>query len=166
MAGTGGAGRRWLAVLHSIEDAILALILGVMIVIATAQIILRNTIHWNLGWGDPLVRLLVLWVGLLGALAASRNNRHISIDILSHLFPPTARRVAQAANCLFTSFVCAVVAWYAIGFISDERNHPGIGLLGLPEWILHSIVPLGFTLIALRYLLMAFTGVAAVEKQA
>jgi TRAP-type C4-dicarboxylate transport system permease small subunit len=146
---------RWIRILHRVEDAVLALLLGAMTLVAAAQILLRNLIDWNLGWGDPLVRLLVLWVGLLGALAASRENRHIAIDLLSHLLPPRLRSATQSLNCLFVAAVCGLVAWHAGRFILDERADATRGLLGLPEWLLHMVVPLGFALIALRYALQA-----------
>jgi TRAP-type C4-dicarboxylate transport system permease small subunit len=147
--------RRALLLLHRMEDLLLALLLGAMILVAAAQILLRNLFEWNFGWGDPFTRLLVLWVGLLGALAATRQNRHIAIDLVTHLLPPRVRAGAQALNNLFAGAVCGVVAWYAVIFIREERGLGGAGLLGLPDWLLHAVIPLGFTLIALRYLLHA-----------
>lgn len=141
--------------LHRAEDWLLTLILGAMIIIASSQIFLRNLFDWNLSWGDSLTRLLVLWVGLLGALAATRENRHISIDVLSHLFPPRGRAASQALGSLFAAGVCGVVAWHATRFVWDERSAGSSGLLGLPEWLLHAVVPVGFALIALRYALLA-----------
>jgi TRAP-type C4-dicarboxylate transport system permease small subunit len=142
---------RILLFLHRVEDGILAVLLAAMIIIAAAQIGLRNFFDWNFSWGDSLTRLLVLWVGLLGALAATRENRHISIDVLSHLLPPRGRAATQALGSLFAAAVCGLVAWHAAGFVLDEYSGGSTGLLGLPEWLLHSIVPLGFALIALRY---------------
>ncbi|MGH8560727.1 MAG: TRAP transporter small permease, partial [Nevskiales bacterium] len=87
------AGRlqRGIRTLHALEDLLLALLLGAMVIVAAAQILLRNLFEWNFSWGDPLTRLLVLWVGLLGALAATRQNRHIAIDLVTHLLPPRVR---------------------------------------------------------------------------
>lgn len=150
-----GAFARAVAWLHRAEDLLLALLLGAMILIASSQILLRNLFDWSIGWGDPLTRLLVLWVGLLGALAATRENRHISIDVLSHLLPPRGRAASQALGGLFAAAICGVVAGYAVRFVWEERAGGGVGLLGLPEWLLHAVVPVGFALIALRYLLLA-----------
>jgi TRAP-type C4-dicarboxylate transport system permease small subunit len=147
--------RRALLLLHRVEDGILAVLLGAMILVAAAQIGLRNFFDWNLSWGDSLTRLLVLWVGLLGALAATRESRHISIDVLSHLFPPRGRAATQSIGSLFAAAVCGLVAWHAVRFVWDERSGGSTGLLGVPEWLLHAVVPLGFALIAVRYLLVA-----------
>lgn len=147
--------QRGLWALHRLEDLFLALMLGAMILTAAAQILLRNLFEWNFAWGDPLTRLLVLWVGLMGALVATRQNRHIAIDLVTHLLPPRIRAAVQAVTGLFAATVCAVVAWYAGLFILDERGYGNAGLLGLPDWMLHAVIPLGFGLIALRYTLFA-----------
>lgn len=153
-APSGGL-QRGLRTLHAMEDLLLAAMLGAMVMVAAAQILLRNFLEWNFSWGDPLTRLLVLWVGLLGALAATRQNRHIAIDLVTHLLPPRARAAVQAVNSLFAAAVCGVVAWHAGTFILEERELAGTSLLGLPDWLLHAVIPLGFGLIALRYALLA-----------
>ncbi len=145
--------QRGLHALHRLEDLFLALMLAAMILTAAAQILLRNLFEWNFSWGDPLTRLLVLWVGLMGALVATRQNRHIAIDLVTHLLPARIRAGVQALTSLFAAIVCGVVAWYAAIFILDERGYGSAGLLGLPDWLLHSVIPLGFGLISLRYAL-------------
>jgi C4-dicarboxylate transporter, DctQ subunit len=147
--------QRGLVALHRLEDLFLALMLCVMIITAAAQILLRNLFEWNFSWGDPLTRLLVLWVGLMGALVATRQNRHIAIDLVTHLMPARWQAGVQAVTSLFAAVVCGVVAWHATLFILDERGYGSAGLLGLPDWMLHSVIPLGFGLIALRYALLA-----------
>ena len=75
--------RTWAQRLHRAEDALLVLLLSAMIVLAATQIMLRNFFDSGFVWIDPLLRVLVLWLGLIGATVATRNNRHIRIDLLS-----------------------------------------------------------------------------------
>ena len=65
------------------EDTLLVLILSAMILLAAGQIILRNFLDIGFIWGDELLRMLVLWLAVAGALAASRSDKHISIDVLN-----------------------------------------------------------------------------------
>ena len=78
--------RTWAKRLHRAEDALLVLLLSAMIALASTQILLRNLFDSGFVWIDPLLRVLVLWLGLIGATVATRNNRHIRIDLLSKLF--------------------------------------------------------------------------------
>jgi TRAP-type C4-dicarboxylate transport system permease small subunit len=68
---------RILTVVYRIEDGILAAVLTLMIALAVVQILLRNFFGAGFIWGDVLVRVLVLWIGLIGAMIAYRcNDRH------------------------------------------------------------------------------------------
>ncbi|MCH8220487.1 MAG: TRAP transporter small permease subunit [Proteobacteria bacterium] len=66
-----------------IENGLLVLILTSMILLASTQIFLRNFLSTGFTIGDELLRILVLWLAMLGALAASRDQRHIAIDALT-----------------------------------------------------------------------------------
>ncbi len=50
------------------EDALLVLILTAMIFLATIQIFLRNFLDMGFIWGDEMLRMLVLWLAVAGAL--------------------------------------------------------------------------------------------------
>ena len=76
----------WIKRIHRIEDALLVLLLSIMIVLATTQILLRNFFDLGFVWADPLLRVMVLWLGMIGATVATRDNRHIRIDLLSQFF--------------------------------------------------------------------------------
>ena len=52
------------------------LLLLVMILLATTQILLRDLLETGLSWADPVLRLLVLWLALLGAMAATRDHNN------------------------------------------------------------------------------------------
>ena len=64
------------------EDGLLFVILIGMILLAGAQIVLRNFFDSGIFWGDELLRLMVLWLTVAGGLAASRIDKHISIAVL------------------------------------------------------------------------------------
>lgn len=144
---------RSIAVLHKIEDATLALLLGAMILLAPLQIFLRNFFDAGIAWADPLLRVLVLWVGLLGALAASRGHRHITIDVFSRLLNERAQRGVRALTDVFTAVVAGLVAFHGGRFVATELEFGSIAFAGLPAWIFQAIIPVCFGLIALRYLL-------------
>ena len=126
---TAGSGKRLegvLGLLHRLEDGFLALILGLLVLLAPLQIFLRNFFDAGITWGDPLLRVLVLWVGMLGALAASRGRRQISIDVLSHLVAERLRSGVGVVTSLFTAAVCAVVAYHSARFVASEIEYAAL----------------------------------------
>jgi TRAP-type C4-dicarboxylate transport system permease small subunit len=123
--------------------------------LGTAQIVLRNFFSIGFAWSDGLARLAVLWLGLLGALAASRDGRHITMGALARVLPPRLRVVAGVAADAFGAVVSAALAWAAWGFVSDSREF-GDTLLGdLPAWWFQAIMPVAFALIAWQFVVQA-----------
>ena len=142
---------RWSERIGQLEDLLLALLLSSMILLACTQILLRNGFDSGLTWADPLLRVMVLWIGLLGALAASRGNRHIIIDVLGPFLSPSYKRFAAILSHSFTTLVCFAVAWFATQFVLSEYETGLTSVLGIPIWILQSIIPISFALMGLRY---------------
>ena len=133
------------------EDAILVLILTTMILLAAGQIVLRNLFDTGLPWGDEMLRMLVLWLAVAGAVAASRSDKHITIDVLNRFLPERVALVVKVVVHLFTAAVCGVVAWHSLAFVQTSREFEDVLLGGVPAWILQAVLPLGFGLIAWRY---------------
>ena len=138
-----------------IEDALLVLLLGAMIVLAGTQIVLRNLFDGAIVWADPLLRVAVLWVGMIGAMVATRNDRQISIDAVSRFLPDLWKARMRVVTDLFTAVVSAVVAWSAYRLMVDDRAAGGLAIAKVPVWVCESILPVAFAVIALRYLLFA-----------
>lgn len=145
---------RLLQALIWLENAALISLLGLMVLLAGSQIILRNLLNLNLAGLDQLLRLLVLWVALLGAVAASREDKHISVDLFSRLLSTRARSAVRVILDLFTISVCLLLAWHAGRFVASERAAEAVFTAQIPMWIAQIILPVSFALIALRYVLL------------
>jgi TRAP-type C4-dicarboxylate transport system permease small subunit len=95
--------------------------------------------------------MLVLWLAVAGALAASRSDKHISIDVLNRFLPERVSLAAKILVHLFTAVICAYVAWHSLAFVQTSREFEDVLLGNTPAWILQSILPVGFGLMAWRY---------------
>lgn len=150
-----GAGRligRLEKVGQLLEDTVLVILLTSMIVLASAQIVLRNGFDTGFIWADELLRIMVLWLALAGAVAASRADRQINIDVLSRYVGERARLLVAAVVDLFTAFVCGALAWFSARFVMDAREFEDTLLGGLPAWWFEIVLPVGFALMCWRYL--------------
>jgi len=145
------------AFLQKIEDGILIGLLLLMIFIAVLQIFLRNLFDSGILWGDPLVRTLVLWIGLIGAMIASRDNHHISIDVISRYLPNQIKKFTDFMMSIFTTGVCAVMAYYSFLFVMMEKDDGALAVAAIPAWVCESIIPVSFFIISIRYLIFSFT---------
>ena len=135
------------------ENALLIAMLALMVLLAAAQILFRNFLNVIILGADQMLRLLVLWVAFLGAVAASREGKHIHVDAVARWLPGRARAGVAALTDLFTLVVCLVLAWQALRFIQSARESAEMAFGALPVWVAAIILPLAFTLIGLRYAL-------------
>lgn len=145
-------------VLHRIYNSLLAtetflllFFLFLAILLASTQIFLRNFLDTGIYWADSALRVLVLWIGMIGAMFASRNKKHIRIDILSHYLPEKFRNNVWRVTEFITAIVCAIVAFYSIEFIRYEYADGLIAFASVPVWLCETIIPVAFTVMSLRY---------------
>ena len=137
----------------AIEDGLLVFLLAAMIGLAGSQVLLRNLWDAGLFWADPLLRVSVLWVGLLGAMAATRDDNHITVDILSHVLTERARSAGRVITDLFTSAVCGLLAYHGARMVRMDYEAGLIAFAAVPAWACELIIPIGFGIIAVRFLL-------------
>jgi TRAP-type C4-dicarboxylate transport system permease small subunit len=146
---------RLLRVTAIVEDALLVLILAAMVALSATQIILRNLFDGAILWADPMLRVAVLWVGMIGAMVATRSDRQISIDAVSRFLSLHWRARVRVMTDLFTAAVSTVVAWSAYRLVLDDRAAGITDIAFVPVWICEAVLPVAFGTIALRYLLFA-----------
>jgi TRAP-type C4-dicarboxylate transport system permease small subunit len=148
-----------------VEQALLVILLSSMIVIAFLQIILRNLLSTGLTWGDPLVRNLVLWVGFIGAALATKEGKHISIDIASRWMPPFWKGLIEFLIHWFSFIICGLLTFAALKFIKNETQMGNIAFLGIPAWIPEIILPIIFGLMTLRFGFRSFRILPMIMKK-
>jgi TRAP-type C4-dicarboxylate transport system permease small subunit len=144
--------------LQRIEIFLLAALVLTLAALAGAQIILRDFFDTGISWADQLMRSLVLWTGMLGALTAARDDKHIALDVLQRYLPPTAQRAARVVTLGFTVAVCAAMAYYCYRLIALEfaESTQAGAVSAIPAWLPVSILPIAFGLMAIRFALRAF----------
>ena len=146
--------RVWIDRFHRLEDAVLVAMLSLMIGLAATQIVMRNLFDSGFVWIDPLLRVMVLWLGLIGATVASRHNKHIRIDLLSRFFERKTHCLIQAVVGQVSAWTCLVIAWYGMTWIRLDYEDGLTSFAGIPAWMLEIIVPVSFGLIGLRYFIL------------
>ncbi len=143
-------------VLLATETFLLLFFLLAAILLASSQIFLRNFFDSGIFWADSALRILVLWIGMIGAMFASRKKKHIRIDILSHYLPPKLQHNIWRITELITAIVCGIVAYYSIQFIQYEYEDGLIAFANVPVWLCETIIPVAFIVMALRYMCYCF----------
>jgi len=147
-----------------LEDSILVLILGSMILLAAAQIVLRNFFDVGFIWSDELLRLLVLWLALAGAVAAGRADKQITVAVLDRFLPLWLNLPVKLVIHLFTCAICTIVTLVSINFVRSSYEYGDILLGSVPAWWMQLALPLGFALLSWRYLVFALLDVVKITR--
>lgn len=139
-----------------LETGMAGLSLLLLILLSLGQIIARNLFDTGLPLADSLTRYLVLYVTFFGAALAADGDRHIKIDVVcawlsspwrAHLFRPL-----QALGAL----ICLELTRAALRFWRDEWHYAA----DHERWqaLLNLVIPVGFGLLCLHFLLGLLLG--------
>ncbi|MFN7955132.1 MAG: TRAP transporter small permease subunit [bacterium] len=160
--------------LTSAERVLTVGILVFMVGMAFLQVVLRNVfssshlgwlqavlrfVGFNGGilWAESLLKFLVLWIGLLGAMLAASSDRQFAMDVAQRLLHGRVRHVVAGVCHAFTAAVSAVLAWAALEFWREEFADGSalfsIGTFKMPAWTFEVILPGGFFLLTVHYLI-------------
>lgn len=138
-------------IVHRVEELVLAGMLMATMGLALYQIVLRNLLGSGLVWGDVLVRLMVLWLGMAGAMVATRERKHISVDLVTRYLSPGGRRAAEALTTFFAAGVCLAACYYSLQFVISEYDFGSVAFGRVPYWVCIAILPAAFGVMAGRY---------------
>ena len=137
----------------ALENTALVLLLGALMLLAVAQIVLRVFFSFGFVWADELVKLFVLWIALIASIAASRSNRHLRIDVLSHFVAEKYARFPRIIVDAFAAFMCGALAWHSWRYVQLVIEFEDTVLIDVPAWIAYALLPLSFALMSYRFIL-------------
>ena len=135
-----------------VETGLIILILGSMVLLSFLQVLMRNFFDTGILWGDIFLRHLVLWVGFIGASLATREEKHINIDLLTRLIPKKIVPLAKIIIDVTSVIICLVLVKAGWEFVSMEIEANTTLFQNVPSWYFEIIIPVGFALIALLFI--------------
>ncbi|MBI5462736.1 MAG: TRAP transporter small permease [Gammaproteobacteria bacterium] len=148
--------QRFRRLLTRTETALAGLSLLALIALTLGQIVARNLFATGLPVADTLARHLVLYITFFGAALAADSQRHIRIDSLATWLPEHwLERLHRPLNGI-AALVCAALTQAAARFWLDEWRYAA----DAERWqaALNLIIPVGFGLLALHFLLAVLAG--------
>jgi TRAP-type C4-dicarboxylate transport system permease small subunit len=153
-------GVRALRLLHALEAGFLAALLAAMLVFSFLQIVLRNVAHTGWVWVDPLLRHLLLWIGFVGGMLATRVDQHINVDAVTRAFSPLVRRRVHAVTSMAAAATCLFLAAACLAFVRDEAAAATTTFLEVPTWRLLLVMPVALWIMCTRFVRHALDAIA------
>ncbi|MBP7009929.1 MAG: TRAP transporter small permease [Kiritimatiellae bacterium] len=141
--------RRWV---DRIERFGLSVLVAGMVGLAALQILMRNVWQSGWSWAGDLLGMGLLWLTMLGALAATGLARHLSIDLAAALLPRRWAGPLGRVTSLFAAVICVLLALAAGRYVGLQRELDITRLLGAPAWKYYLVIPVVFWIMAARFL--------------
>lgn len=141
---------RWL---EKIEEQFLGVMLAGMTLITFGQVVARYVFNYSFTWAMELTGVFSAWLIFIGMAYGVRVGAHIGIDILVRAAGPKLGRlmgIVASALCVVYALILTFGGWQYVNKIHS------VGILmqdiPVPQWVPRIVLPIGFGLLALRFL--------------
>ena len=127
---------------------------GYMIAAVLVQVAGRYVFDYSIGWATETATFAQVWMVMLAAGLAMRDNMHVKVDAVSRALPLPAARFLS----LIVTAACLWFLWHAIAgslsllAIGRIQSSP---TLQIPMWIPYLSLPIGLAYFAFE-LVLAF----------
>ena len=123
--------------------------LTTMILIPVVEMVGRRFAGHGIPGAAGWVQHLTLWLGLLGALLATKRNQHLSIAALEIFKIKHTRYFLKHINGAGTVGILICIAWASFVLVQSQRDSPETLGGWLPIWVAQSAMPFIFLLMAI-----------------
>ncbi|MEM1081326.1 MAG: TRAP transporter small permease subunit [Pseudomonadota bacterium] len=137
--------------LRTLEVSLLCGLFLAIVLLGLTQIGLRNLADSSLAWSDAAMRAGVLWIAMIAACVAAREAKHIRIDLLSRLLPTVWARWIGRLMLFVTAIICMLMVYGSLDIVRIELEFQELAFLMVPRWLVLGIIPVGFSLMAFRF---------------
>lgn len=170
--------------LDHLEEWLIASLMGAATLIIFVSVLHRYLVgiqspmqDWllglNLAWAQEATIYLFVWMAKFGAAYGVRTGIHVGVDVLINRLSPPRRRFfvlfGLLAGALFTGTIAVMGArfvwengahhafFHALHLdMTDLIEGPTTPDLEWPTWVIYSAIPLGSSLMCLRFLQVAW----------
>lgn len=146
--------RAWRAV-DTVFEVFCVLCLVATLLIVLWQVFSRELLSNSPSWSEESARLLLVWIGFLGATIGFREGAHIAVTFLVDRFPAAVQsaigRVIQVLLVGFGLFLVVQGSQFVVD--AQAATLPGTGL---PRSVLYLMMPVAGAMLILYTALQAF----------
>lgn len=145
--------RRLQQFVNHVEEGLMAVFLAFMTLLTAFQVLLRYGFNTGVIWSLEATTYAFAWLVLLGMAYGVRTRSHIAVDLVMSRLQGRALKVATTlallicvAYAVLMLYGGSVLVWRLIELGNEARDLP------IKRWLLTSMIPIGFGLLAFRFL--------------
>ena len=152
---------RWL---KHFEEVLIVFLMAGMTLVTFMQVVARYVFNYSFVWALELTGVMFAWLIFVGMSYGVRVGAHIGVDAVVRALPSRAARVVAIVATLLCIVYAGIVT---VGGFQYVRKMYDVGILmqdmPVQQWIPRAILPVGFALLAFRFVQVLFNVVAGKE---
>jgi C4-dicarboxylate transporter DctQ subunit len=141
---------RWL---KHFEEVLIVVLMAAMTVVTFMQVVARYVFNYSFVWALELTGVMFAWLIFVGMSYGVRVGAHIGIDAVVRILPSRAARIVAVVAATLCIVYAGIVT---VGGFQYVRKMYDVGILmqdmPVQQWIPRAILPIGFALLAFRFL--------------
>ena len=137
------------SILYKIEDYICIAVLVLMAVFPLLELVAQFIFKTGIPASSGFIAHFLLFSALLGGVICTRSESHLAISLVQYIPEGPIREKLKVFSNLVSAFVSIIIAWCSISFIKIQLTDKMTGII--PNSVLASIIPIAFTIIAIRF---------------
>jgi C4-dicarboxylate transporter, DctQ subunit len=152
--------------LKRLDEWLIALLLAAMTLLTFVQVVLRYVFDSGFTWALQLNTVMFAFMIFIGISYGVRVGAHIGVDAVVKQLPHVPRRIASIVAVLLSLLYAGMVIYGSMIYVLKMKA-VGIEMDDLPLkiWIARAILPVGFVMLALRFLPVLFNLVTGRSDQ-
>lgn len=147
------------------EGLICITTLIIMLTLTFANVLSRFILHFSLSFSEEIVTVLFVIASLTGSSVAVRFGFHLGLDIFIGFMPKTVQKLLGIAAYIIALCMCAMLLYQGVLMVQQEMFLGQLSpTMQWPEWIYGLTVPIGASILILRYIISIYDAVARFKE--
>lgn len=148
-----------------IEEIFLVILMVAAVIIVAMQIVTRYVLAIPLPWSEEIARYLFLWLTWVGASFATKERKHVSIDVVYSQLPEKVQIVCRVITTIVWIGFLFQMTKLGIKLTSSVASGGQIAVgSGIPMWVPYASIPTGMGLMLFRLIQNTIQDVKALKK--
>lgn len=145
--------------LDHFEEYILFVSLAIMTIITVSNVFSRKVFHASWSFTEEITTNLFILNTLIAAAVAAKRGSHMGLSAVTDLLPKKYDKYVRLITVLVAIFFCGLLLKYGINMVQMELvSGQTTPALGWPEWIFGLSIPVGASLILIRFIQFGIKG--------
>lgn len=144
------------------ERTVTSVIFCSMMIVVTAQILMRYVFNHPLLWSEEFARYVYVWLVFIGAAYGVTQDKHVAVTLLTDRLPA---RVRRALKLLCNFLVIAALLYmlpHSVKYLGRQKGLRS-GCMQIPMSLVFAAVPAGYLLIIVHMALQS--ALLAIKKE-